>query len=447
MRLAWLAGPACVLGVFLVLGGCPAPTKITLADPTCQAGDFVFCKCADSREGTKLCMADGQHFEDCDCGPKTVVIGGGDFEPIDAGGEPPPDTPKLDNKCAGKLGVLAGAEEDLFVYGAAYVGDGKWAPAKSNQEVVRSVPRGGLVDNALVTVWQSRNGKLVWTKFQASQTSMAKPLPVGLAQSDKAPTMGSDNAAGRVFYIAADNAMKEGTYTGKSGWNDATTTIGNAEKVGGKGAPAVSLLNGSTVLAFTDTFKTVFVQTQSNGTWDAPFLIAGTKSIDDEAPAMTPLRGSPAGPDGGAPEDLIIAYRGTDTILRYLVRSGGTAWEGPLRVDTTAAAEAAPTLTSMSNGRALLAWQAAGGEPFFSIYDASKTPRWSVPAAMLKETKVVRRSPFVSPSRCTGEVGATLIDTDGNVFLSFYTTGKGWSDLFQVPGMTNMNYGASGEVP
>lgn len=48
-----------------ILAGCPSSTGATDDEMICTPGNYVFCKCADSSKGTKLCKADGRSFEAC----------------------------------------------------------------------------------------------------------------------------------------------------------------------------------------------------------------------------------------------------------------------------------------------------------------------------------------------------------------------------------------------
>ena len=55
---------AAVLGSMLAIG-CPQSTAVTDDEMICTPGNYVFCKCADSSKGTKLCKPDGKTFEAC----------------------------------------------------------------------------------------------------------------------------------------------------------------------------------------------------------------------------------------------------------------------------------------------------------------------------------------------------------------------------------------------
>src|SRR5215471_17808300 len=83
-------------------GGCSS-SKTSADAKICTPGAYVYCRCQNRDEGTKLCKADGLSFEACQpCpdDPTTNDPGNGDnpdagklpddagFEPVDSG--PPP---------------------------------------------------------------------------------------------------------------------------------------------------------------------------------------------------------------------------------------------------------------------------------------------------------------------------------------------------------------------
>jgi hypothetical protein len=71
--------------VFVVVSAACAHT-VNSVERLCTPGNYVFCRCKDSSEGTKLCKADGQSFEPCDaCQPGQEEV------PLDGDADVPPD--------------------------------------------------------------------------------------------------------------------------------------------------------------------------------------------------------------------------------------------------------------------------------------------------------------------------------------------------------------------
>lgn len=86
---------------FVLPTGCSSNEPGTDPGRLCTPGNYVFCRCADLREGTKLCTEDGQAYEECVCAPVEDT----DVPPED--GEPDPDTGVVEDS-----GVDTGPKND-----------------------------------------------------------------------------------------------------------------------------------------------------------------------------------------------------------------------------------------------------------------------------------------------------------------------------------------------
>src|SRR5262249_21394467 len=64
--------------VFVASQGCSLfdGNDATAEDRLCTPGAFVFCRCADRAEGTKLCKDDGKSFEVCQTSDSGECVGG-----------------------------------------------------------------------------------------------------------------------------------------------------------------------------------------------------------------------------------------------------------------------------------------------------------------------------------------------------------------------------------
>lgn len=106
--------------IFASTQGCSSSTEATPGGAgviKCTPGNYVFCRCADRTEGTKLCKEDGASFEACSTGGAGECAGGEDLtdpnegEPVDppVGDAGPPGSPV--DACPGKAtAITAGAE-------------------------------------------------------------------------------------------------------------------------------------------------------------------------------------------------------------------------------------------------------------------------------------------------------------------------------------------------
>src|SRR5688572_1070208 len=72
-----LVGLSAALAIFIVNQGCNLfAGEVTKEEKLCVPGAFVFCRCADRAEGTKLCRDDGQGFEKCQTSEEGECVGG-----------------------------------------------------------------------------------------------------------------------------------------------------------------------------------------------------------------------------------------------------------------------------------------------------------------------------------------------------------------------------------
>ncbi len=78
MRLSKVLGSAlAVLGVFVSVQACTlGGDSATSEQRLCTPGAYVFCRCADTAPGTKLCKDDGKSFDACTTGESGVCKGG-----------------------------------------------------------------------------------------------------------------------------------------------------------------------------------------------------------------------------------------------------------------------------------------------------------------------------------------------------------------------------------
>lgn len=412
-------------------------------DRICTPGNYVFCRCEDRREGTKLCRADGVSFDKCDCGspgkpPPLSPDGDSRFVPVDASA-PPDASVSIDGRCAGKLAVLASGAEDIYLYAGAYTGNGVWAVAKSQGTALRSPPRAALVDQALVTIWQTRFELVAWTKFQANQTTLSPPFSVGFARTTQTPTIAGNPTSASLYYRAEEDVLKEGAYSPANGWDNADTVVPSDGGVVGKSAPAAAVTPTGNVIAFSGADGTLATQTFASGAWSAATPIAGAKVLVPQPPALVAL-------DGGA-EDALVVYTGSDLVLHSSARAAsGQTWSAPIIVDTLAIVDDVPSLAPLSGGRAMLVWKSTNGTPYYSIYDAAKNPPWSAPAGLLSQgNPTILKAPTVAPGHCASEATAAYVAADGNVYVALFANGK-WT-AYLVPGMTKMTFAGAGEVP
>jgi cysteine-rich repeat protein len=200
-----------------LIGGADA----TKEDKLCTPGAFVFCRCADRAEGTKLCKTDGKSFEACQTTGDGECVGGEipdektntEVDPgSSSGGTDPqkPDPPGAIEECPGKStavqpGVELKIEGDTTQAvndregrtGACAVGAG------GKDHIYRIIPSGS---GSLEVKVQGISGMnpLAYIRTtcadKESQVSCAPPGPNALAQLKTNVSVGKD------YFLIVDGA-------------------------------------------------------------------------------------------------------------------------------------------------------------------------------------------------------------------------------------------------
>jgi len=133
--------------MFAMVASCSSdPPANTKQNTLCTPKDYIFCKCADFRDGTKRCSDDGQSFSECDCG-----------EPLPDEGIPPEDTefppddtgstPGAEEKCPGQTIAVDPNKEKIIPGDTSTAtddaqGTGACAVATGKEHVYAIIPTG-----------------------------------------------------------------------------------------------------------------------------------------------------------------------------------------------------------------------------------------------------------------------------------------------------------------
>jgi len=190
-----------LLGAVAVVpgGGCATTTGAVDTTVKCTPGNYVYCRCRNREEGTKLCKEDGRSFEACDpCESPTNPV-----EPDDPNNPPPvvdggKDATTPPAGVCGDKNVQDGEDCDD---GNAVEDDGcdsKCHLAGSNPLASRSCP------GMDVHVW-SKPVSYVGTTLGSTNTGSAKPTCPGTGGAN--PTTGAA-ASDRVFRVVAHKTGK-----------------------------------------------------------------------------------------------------------------------------------------------------------------------------------------------------------------------------------------------
>ena len=128
MKTSRLVGAAlAATALFIGMQGCSATNDATSGSRIhCTAGNYVFCRCADRAEGTKLCKDDGASFEPCTTGAAGECVGGEVTDP-GTGNPIPPDqvpTPPDEAGAPGSAVDACPGKPTAVTPGAAIIVDG-----------------------------------------------------------------------------------------------------------------------------------------------------------------------------------------------------------------------------------------------------------------------------------------------------------------------------------
>jgi hypothetical protein len=437
--------------VSALAGGCSS-TPAAADGRLCTPGNYVYCRCANRDEGTKLCKDDGQSFEACqpcpdgqeappdsttpeDAGgpPVTPPAADAGFTPVDAG--PPPDTgaPSLDAQCTGRLTLLGGNDQTSDTYSAVYRGGGAFEIGMSTGPGMRSNAQMVTVGTSLLAVYMGRLSSLVGAKYEATWSP-----PTSFQSTAGAPSLAAAGAQARVVYLGLDGLFYAGTYA--TGWDTADTLAEPAAGSGvpGKSTPALAAAGTSVVYAFTGNDGSLEKALSSGSGFASPTKILSTAYASP--PTMAAM-------NGGA-KDLMIAYTGSDLALHTVTReSSNKAWNTSVLVSDTAQTNDPPGLVALPGGKALIVWRAVDKHAFYSIFDPSKVSPWSPPAELVAGANpTLAAPPVVAPAKCGGADAVIAYAEDGGgVSVLHYTAGV-FAGPYAVPGMTKLTYLGVGEL-
>jgi len=425
------------------IGACGKSYDATPTGVKCTPGNYVFCRCEDRSEGTKLCRPDGTSFDECKCdgtgGPITedpdAGLGTDPLVPVDAG---PVTGPTIDPKCAGKLGVVAGSANDLDAYVAAYNADGSFAVSKSHGPALRGPATVLPVGTTLVATWLSQYSLIAWSKLSAGAWSA--PVSVGSAFSSGPTTATNLNGQLRLFYLGTDSSFHMGTYTA-TGWDDATALAEPAGDAGapipGKSPPAVAAVGSSITLAFTGSDGTLARENFASGTWSSITKFSSNDAFG-AAPALVAL-------DPGGTRDELMVYTGKDLLLHVAARvATNKAWNAAILFDT-AASSTELALQALPGGKALLVYKASNSLGYYAVWDANTG--FGPPTELLPgKNQELASVPSITRGQCGSDATIAYAQKDGLVKILRYTAGT-LSGPYDVGGLTKATYVGVGELP
>jgi hypothetical protein len=428
-KAGWLAAGFVAL-VAASGGGCGSGAAS--APRICTPGNYVFCRCADRSEGTKLCAADGTAFEACACDPVAPLDPDGGFTEIDAG---PRDLDAgdagapNDTACIGKLFLLGGNAGGL--YGAAYKGAGKFTVV-SNSGAGASIAGppaiAPLAGGGFGAVYRDTTSALFAMTFTGA---FSTPARVGAVVASDAPTLAALGADLHMLYRGGDGLHYHGLFSAGA-WDAANGAVTSASVHSfGPTSPTVAVPAGDALtIAYAGADEKLYRQTLTSGWADAVSQVGATiATVRPQLVAMV---------DG--PSDALIVYASAvDYKLRSTARDAQTKlWSVPILIDPNAYTSETLSLAPMTGGRAMLIYKGANAKPYFSVYDpAAGAAPWSVLAELVTGANpTVASSPAVALGACGEDAIAAFAQDNGGVAVLRYLGGA-WTAPAMVPGLLN----------
>ncbi len=270
----WLGAVLAATALFIGSQGCSSTSDASPTGVRCTPGNYVFCRCADRAEGTKLCKEDGASFEACTTGAAGQCVGGEDLTDPGTGTPVDPDPIPTEAGAPGSPVDACPGKPTAVTPGAAIVVDGDTTGAASDlkgktgacgvgeggpDHVYHLQPTGsGSLDIQLQGM--DALNPLIYLRTacadEASQSACAPPLGAG-----KLVKLQANVLAGRDYFLVVDGAsgsagkykltlkLTTGSFCG-DGKIDTGEACDDINKVDGDGcSPSCTAVNGDPAAA------------------------------------------------------------------------------------------------------------------------------------------------------------------------------------------------------
>jgi hypothetical protein len=249
----------------------------------------------------------------------------------------------------------------------------------------------------------------------------------GSADAIGAPAIAPVGTTLQGVYLNPANLYFHATFTNTNMWDTGADPVRPPNDGGGQAFGPVSAAAAGTatelVIAYEGDDLLPYAQTWTTGVgWDDGVALGTAALLADTPMAIVAL-------DGGA-SDLLAVYidgEGSASMsnehLFFALRSASTStWSLPAMVNADAFTPAAPTLTALSGGGALVAWQGGNGEGYESVYDGTNGS-WSSPAQLTAAQ--VASAPSLAQGVCGDDAIAAYVS--GGLVYTTHFAGGAWS--------------------
>ncbi len=342
--------------------------------------------------------------------------------PEAAPADAPHDSADSTSACTDKTALVAGNGTTL--YGALKTGDGAWATSSTSSAVL-SAPALVATGGGFHAVIRASGNALKWTATAgASWSALAQ---IGQATTRDTPSLATLGAAVHLVYQGNDFKYYHGTFSGGA-WDAASDPVGGASAQSfGPSAPSTAGVGAELLVAHRGGNASVelYDEIYASGGWQPGHLQTGVQleTIPTTTMAM----------NGGTSDAMIAFLRLGDFKISYVTRVA-SAWSSAKILDTTAYANDRLGLAPLPGGRAVLVYRGSDGKPYFSVYDATAVPEWTLPAPLVAGTNPqIAGVPAIAPGACGDEAVAALAIAGGDVLVTRFVGGV-WTSPAAITG-------------
>jgi hypothetical protein len=330
-----------------------------------------------------------------------------------------------DGGCVSTTLLLGGSSSSLF--SATATGTGAFAASPISGSATTPpalVSFGGGFQALFTAAGDAGGGNAIYaTSFGATGWSSPAPLG-GSADAIGAPSIAVVGSTVQGAYLNASHLFFHATFS--TSWDTGADPVrpdGGAQAFGPV-APAAVGTSTQFVIAYQGNNLLPYAQTWTSGAgWDDGVSLGSANLLASTGIAVASLQGGSA--------DMIAVFvesggscTGASSCLYATTRDGSShGWSSPALVNAAAYTPATPTLTSMTGGRALLAWKGGDNKGYGSVYTAGASPLWSTPAPLTSMT--IAGAPSLAQGVCGDDAVAAFVSS-GQVYTT-HLAGGAWT--------------------
>ena len=294
--------------------------------------------------------------------------------------------------CAAEVAVVAGSATSL--YEASFAAGGPWVTSFASVSVL-SQPALVAAGSGFHAVLRTSGDLLKSVTSQGA--SWSQPSGIGASTTTiDAPALAVAGSAIHVVYLGSNSKFYHGTFSANA-WDMASDPVGaGLAQSFGPSPPSATFMGGSLTIAQSGSDHFLYDQSLAGSGW-------GMAHQQSSAMVST-VRPTISGLTGGGNDAIVVFGHVADNKIAFTTQAGG-AWSPAAMLDGTATSVDPVSVAPLAGGRAALVYRSATDQKsYFSIFDATKTPVWSVPLLLAGAA-----TPAGPPAVATGVCGDDAI--------------------------------------